>query len=1102
MVKSNVFYRIVSALIVASSVIVSSVGGGLSVPPLNVSAAGDVEAGDGTLLAPGDYCVPLIRNSSDEMNSIGTNLPNKYLSRAILSVDENNIQTLTIGVEHWSYYDEFAVLNQEYTDDYISNGYSLNAFPDGFFMSGHELTYNLKTANERIDGVAYLNYIVEKDSSKAKEAFEEAGGIIATECDGYFNFDVDVDATTAQDKDIAYVSFQISNYKDRIYVYNWFNTSSIPGYINKGCPITNLANSSIIYLDADNLEPFENIKNGFNDDSVSYTFDGVSPTAASGWQYFIGAPEQNAFSSVFAKKDEEGNCLNRVSYENGKLIATYYIDTANYPNVSDIQVEKEHDETYSLKKSRQDTGKLTKTWSDWNVTYFESIPIKFDNDNNQYIEVTYENEYELKIGKSLCLTIGANQYKCSLAPSTRSYDLNTIVLIDQDTANKITISGDVSVLPFGCEVQIVKSDDLFNRGYDLDLYDKNYKTCYSFIIKYNGEVISPNNINIKIELSAHYTHDPYIEICTTNNEIPYNSMNQNSDKMGYSDRVLYAKNIPISEYGFAILYASDRVNPESLQDGIYSTKVYLNHTGYVGKRSMADNALTHEAYIVRRDGVNYLYFNAHSMEKDGDGGTYYLAELIASDYGTHLPIEDSIRYTSFETMEDGALFPNAIYDPVTQYACVTGGVLALTEASYMPNQNTYYVGVTSAVMSALGNRSYEEVAAENAEGKGLHVWLSLHDIQPVDITEDDIKKMELYDYDISALTRQVELAKIKLNSKKSFSSASIAKVQTAYDAVLEAFGGTYDPLNKAEISADKLEKLGTNLENAIKALDSITVAGYNAQLDKDVTFDFYLSMNKNNLEAAQDGDLTANITKADGSTETVEVSEDGKIEFNVAPKEIGQTLKVKIGSYEFTYSVQEYLEKLIWYAENPTEGVEVSDKDAAIAKSLLVYGGYAQDYFVKKDAEANAYVDTERAYANVDNTLPETADNATTFTVPQLGDNIKYYGAAVVFDYTTDIRLYFTVDDAIENHSFAVNDKAVDAVAVDGGYYIAIENIYANQLGNPFKITVDGTDFQYGVYNYIAAALNATEVKSGALNELQALVKALYQYAELTKTTA
>jgi len=83
-----------------------------------------------------------------------------------------------------------------------------------------------------------------------------------------------------------------------------------------------------------------------------------------------------------------------------------------------------------------------------------------------------------------------------------------------------------------------------------------------------------------------------------------------------------------------------------------------------------------------------------------------------------------------------------------------------------------------------------------------------------------------------------------------------------------------------------------------------------------------------------------------------------------------------------------------------------------------------------------------------------------------------------------------------------VNDKAVDAVAVDGGYYIAIENIYANQLGNPFKITVDGTDFQYGVYNYIAAALNATEVKSGALNELQALVKALYQYAELTKTTA
>ena len=194
---------------------------------------------------------------------------------------------------------------------------------------------------------------------------------------------------------------------------------------------------------------------------------------------------------------------------------------------------------------------------------------------------------------------------------------------------------------------------------------------------------------------------------------------------------------------------------------------------------------------------------------------------------------------------------------------------------------------------------------------------------------------------------------------------------------------------------------------------------------------------------------------------------------------------------------------MLYYAENTEEaqekGVVVSEKEVAIAKALLNYGGYAQDYFVKKDAEKNAYIDVDRAYTNVEKTL--STPDVRVIDTPELGKNISYYGAAVAFDHTTDIRLYFHVTDNIDNHKFSVtrNGKVANAEPVlltDNYYYISIDDIYANALGTEFGIEVDGVSFEYGVYNYIASALNATEVQSGALTELQNLVKAMYQYAE------
>lgn len=539
-------------------------------------------------------------------------------------------------------------------------------------------------------------------------------------------------------------------------------------------------------------------------------------------------------------------------------------------------------------------------------------------------------------------------------------------------------------------------------------------------------------------------------------------------------------------------------------DGIYQANAQLQKFGTNGS-SMANAALNPAVMITVHDGVAKMYFTSHYLTVNQQQA--YIGELMSYDVSKSKTwFEDSVYYTKFLTDEEGNLVENCGYDPITEAGCVEGGVLTLREESYDADKNCYDLAVVPPAM--LGGADYSTI-----DKSELTVHLRITDLQRVgDYSEANLNTLVKanYPYDVSAVTRQVEIAKLKLADSDSYSAKSVAQLQKIWD---DNQLGSYSPSAYASKSSAELETLGLSLEEAIRNLTSVSAGGYHVELKNDVVLNFYLSLNTSNTEQAQDGDLTAAVTGPDGTVSNVPVTYDsaakmGKVQINIAPKEIASDVTVALGEYQFTYSVQDYLEKMLYYAEHPTEaaadGVTVSADQVETAKALLNYGAYAQKYFTKKNPSANAYLNPELANVNYNSALPETVSDAVIGEVPEFGDTIAYCGAALVCDYTTSIRLYFNVSDEIADHSFAVTrngvtEKVTPTALADGGYYIEIGDIYANYLTNSFEITVDGTSMQYGVYNYIAGALNASEVQSGAVDELHDLVKALYQYAEAVK---
>ena len=203
---------------------------------------------------------------------------------------------------------------------------------------------------------------------------------------------------------------------------------------------------------------------------------------------------------------------------------------------------------------------------------------------------------------------------------------------------------------------------------------------------------------------------------------------------------------------------------------------------------------------------------------------------------------------------------------------------------------------------------------------------------------------------------------------------------------------------------------------------------------------------------------------------------EGILSINVAAAQMNDVIAITVNGNALanTYSVRGYAD----YILDEANGFDEATK--TLVENMLVYGGAAQTYFAyNAENLASDGITVEMAAPEGDATVDVT-DNLST---------LNFYGATLVHETKTAVRIYFT--GSIEGLTFTVNGSEVNAIAKGDMYYVEIDGINPQDLGNDVTVVVtDGTNeltVAYSPLDYIVRMYN----KGGAS---AALVQALYGY--------
>ena len=266
------------------------------------------------------------------------------------------------------------------------------------------------------------------------------------------------------------------------------------------------------------------------------------------------------------------------------------------------------------------------------------------------------------------------------------------------------------------------------------------------------------------------------------------------------------------------------------------------------------------------------------------------------------------------------------------------------------------------------------------------------------------------------------------------------------------------------------------------------VKGNTATLGSTIGYNYYLNTPAEFLAA--NPDLTAKIT-VDGKTEKIKIADcpvtdydvdgDGnvdnwvKVTYNLSAAEMTKEIKFELVQGVTVYSTR--IDTIKAYAETVAAGTGAA---AEAAKSMLVYGAYAQNYFG---------VNTDNLAADLSEVvLPELpADKQ--YKVE--GKMFNYYFSAVSLQSEVIICHYFT---SVEGLTFTVDGEELTAVLDGDLWRVEIAGINAANLDTQYALTVsDGENtytFSYSAIAYAQLAVSAY----GADSDIGMLVRALYAY--------
>ncbi len=219
-----------------------------------------------------------------------------------------------------------------------------------------------------------------------------------------------------------------------------------------------------------------------------------------------------------------------------------------------------------------------------------------------------------------------------------------------------------------------------------------------------------------------------------------------------------------------------------------------------------------------------------------------------------------------------------------------------------------------------------------------------------------------------------------------------------------------------------------------------------------------------------------NITRVQLGNESAEYEEtETGIVVHVAPAQMCDTITVYINNMPTTnsYSVKEYADKLL---ETTTDA-----KVTALVQNMLMYGGAAQTYFGYNADEGNL----------ASSVIPTTAPSGDSAVyVDGSIDGLYFYGATLVHQYRTMIRIYFMGE--ITDVTSATG--TIQTVEKDGKtlHYVEVAGLSPQNLGDTVTVTVtkgeQSITVGYSALTYMVRMYNKSE------ESLQNLLKAMYGY--------
>ena len=187
---------------------------------------------------------------------------------------------------------------------------------------------------------------------------------------------------------------------------------------------------------------------------------------------------------------------------------------------------------------------------------------------------------------------------------------------------------------------------------------------------------------------------------------------------------------------------------------------------------------------------------------------------------------------------------------------------------------------------------------------------------------------------------------------------------------------------------------------------------------------------------------------------------------------------------KYSYAIMDYVD----YVLNSTN--PIYDNAKPVLKSMINYGGYAQDEF-------NAYLDN-KAYKNVKDEFLEELNKVSasdfescSFKEISTDSNYSSRSISLILEEATTLRFYFNVKDESKNTSaiVMVDGKKANIGKNKKGYYVDVPPVKSNKLDEVHVIQINDLKVECSVLSYMYTFLNYSK------NEIDiAVTKALYIY--------